>query len=90
VKAESRDRKCDQQRRCQAAPHDRVAQHGADDRRPEARIAVTAADAAAERDPAAVDAVAELREHRRQHREGADQRDRDDQNGAHAEGPEDA
>ena len=43
VQAERRDREGDEQRGRRAAPDDRAAQHGADDRAPEARLAVRCA-----------------------------------------------
>ena len=75
-----------------AAPpqSDRAAQHAR--RRPRPRSATrrrAGAQAREERDPAAVDAVAELRQHGRQHGQRADERDRDHQHGAHAERRED-
>ena len=46
-----------------------MAHHGADDGAPEARLAVPGAPSREERDPAALDAVAELGQHGRQDRE---------------------
>ena len=67
------------------APRHRPAQHGAHDRAPEARLAVTRDQPPQERDAPAVDPVAELRDHRGQDRERADERDRHDQDRADAE-----
>ena len=54
----------------------------ADDRRPDARLAVARRPLREERDAAAVDAIAELGEHGRQHGQRAEQRDRDDEHRA--------
>ena len=60
-----------------------VAQDGPQDRAPEpASLTVVAAQPVQERDPPLLDAVAELREHGRQHRERSDHGDGDDHHGA--------
>jgi hypothetical protein len=89
VQAERRDRERDQQRYRRSAPEDGPAQDDADDRRPHARLSIAGAASLQERDPASVDAVTELRQHRGKDRQRAEHRDRDDQHRADSERGED-
>ena len=79
----------DQQPSGQDAPEQRPAQHAVDDRAPDAALAVVAAETADERDADAVDAVAEPREQRGEHRQRAEHRDRDHDDRRNAERGED-
>jgi hypothetical protein len=62
-----------------------MAKRGRQDLRPDAVLAARAAQPSEERDAALLDAVAELRQERRQHGERSDHRDRDDHDRAEAE-----
>jgi hypothetical protein len=79
VQLQRRDRHGDQQRDRQPGRQQGATQHAVDDPRPQADARGALLQAADERHAALVDAGAELRHHRREHRQRADHRDGDDE-----------